>query len=233
MLTVWERGTLEHPLDRALTMLAAACPEMDMDDLAGLAIGQRDRLLLTLRELTLGHRMRLFGKCPECGRGLELALSTKDIRSETSTAETIMREEGLEVSFRLPDSNDLAAASRAPDIAKAKRLLLERCLLGVMRFGKPCSPPDLNDEEIGHLAARMAECDPQADVLIEMICPDCSHAWTSIFDISAFFWKELQAEAKRLLLEVHALAWAYGWSEGDILSMSAARRRSYLDMVVI
>jgi len=92
---------------------------------------------------------------------------------------------------------------------------------------------DLNDEEIGHLAARMAECDPQADVLIEMICPDCSHAWTSIFDISAFFWKELQAEAKRLLLEVHALAWAYGWSEGDILSMSAARRRSYLDMVVI
>jgi hypothetical protein len=30
---------------------------------------------------------------------------------------------------------------------------------------------------------------------------------------------------------VHALAYAYGWSEADILAMSAPRRRRYLSMI--
>jgi hypothetical protein len=46
-----------------------------------------------------------------------------------------------------------------------------------------------------------------------------------------FFWSEISAEARRLLLEVHNLASAYGWSESDILSMSALRRRYYLEMI--
>jgi len=36
---------------------------------------------------------------------------------------------------------------------------------------------------------------------------------------------------RRLLVEVHALASAYGWSEQEILSLSDARRRLYLEMV--
>jgi hypothetical protein len=37
--------------------------------------------------------------------------------------------------------------------------------------------------------------------------------------------------ASRLLLEVHALASVYGWSERDVLNLSPRRRRLYLDMV--
>jgi hypothetical protein len=39
------------------------------------------------------------------------------------------------------------------------------------------------------------------------------------------------ARARRLLIEVHSLASAYGWSETDILSMSEPRRALYLEMV--
>ncbi|MBN1323504.1 MAG: hypothetical protein JW986_05820 [Methanotrichaceae archaeon] len=230
ILTVSERDL--HPIDRALTMLAAACPEMDMDHLAMLSIGRRDGLLLDLRELTLGRRMRLFGKCPGCKRYLELEIFTEDIRSKALDSEAAMREDGLDVSFRLPNSFDLSAASRLSDLASAKRLLIERCIKSISRDGEQISLEDLDEGEIGRVASRMGELDPQADVLIEMTCPDCNHVWTSIFDISAFFWKEIQAEARRILLEVHTLAWAYGWSENEILSMSASRRWSYIDMVV-
>jgi len=52
-----------------------------------------------------------------------------------------------------------------------------------------------------------------------------------MFDIVSFFWSEICVQAKRLLREVHILARAYGWREADILSMSAARRQLYLEMV--
>jgi hypothetical protein len=35
-----------------------------------------------------------------------------------------------------------------------------------------------------------------------------------------------------VLEEVHILASAYGWAQSEILSMSAARRRRYVAMVV-
>ena len=77
----------------------------------------------------------------------------------------------------------------------------------------------------------MAECDPQAEVLIDMECPDCGHRWQMLFDIAAFLWTEIAVAAKRLLREVHTLARAYGWREADILSLSAARRQFYIEMV--
>ena len=36
----------------------------------------------------------------------------------------------------------------------------------------------------------------------------------------------------RTLNEIHLLASAYGWSEGEILSLTAKRRRLYLQMVL-
>jgi hypothetical protein len=77
----------------------------------------------------------------------------------------------------------------------------------------------------------MAACDPQAEVLLDLNCPACGHGWQALFDVVAFFWAELAAQAKRLLREVHTLARAYGWREADILGMSARRRQFYLEMV--
>jgi hypothetical protein len=64
-----------------------------------------------------------------------------------------------------------------------------------------------------------------------MDCPACGHQWRALFDVAAFLWREIDAWAKRSLNEVHALASAYGWSQRDILSMSASRRRRYVSMI--
>ena len=55
LLSVWERGTGQPPHERALSLLAAACPESSRDELAILSIGERDKRLLTLRAWTFGH----------------------------------------------------------------------------------------------------------------------------------------------------------------------------------
>ena len=44
-------------------------------------------------------------------------------------------------------------------------------------------------------------------------------------------WAELDAWARRLLLDVHTLARAYGWSERDILQLTETRRQFYLNLI--
>ena len=81
------------------------------------------------------------------------------------------------------------------------------------------------------LAAEMSARDPQAEVLLDLTCPGVRREWQAVFDIAAYFWAELAAEAKRLLREVDALARAYGWREADILALSPRRRQAYLELV--
>ncbi len=81
------------------------------------------------------------------------------------------------------------------------------------------------------LAAGLAEADPGAELLLELLCPACGHAWDEALDVASFFWAELDVQARRLLREVHVLARAYAWREADILALSPRRRRLYLEMV--
>jgi len=234
LLRVWEVGEDQHPLDRALTLLAVACPEQTWDELAALSVGQRDARLLALREWTCGPRLNGFAECPRCAEGLEFEVAVADLRvtAEPDAAEEAreLDTDGLALRFRLPDSRDLAAALDCQDPAAARSLLVQRCVLEASRDGVPVAHSELPAEAITGLARRMDECDLQAEVLLDLRCPACDHAWQALFDIATFFWAELAAQAKRLLREVHTLARAYGWREADILGMSARRRQFYLEM---
>jgi len=81
------------------------------------------------------------------------------------------------------------------------------------------------------VADRMAAADPQGDVELALTCPACGHAWPAAFDIASFFWTEVDAWARVLLHEIHALASAYGWREVDILALTPWRRRAYLELI--
>lgn len=232
LLGVWEAGEDRHPLDRALILLDAACPELTWDELAALSVGQRDARLLTLRERAFGPTLNGFVECPRCAERLEFDVAVADLRVAAEPEEEAQElvTDGLALRFRLPDSRDLAAALDCQDPAAARSLLVQRCVLEASRDGVPVAHSELPDEAITGLARRMDECDLQAEVLLDLRCPACDHAWQALFDIATFFWAELAAQAKRLLGEVHTLARAYGWREADILSMSARRRQFYLEM---
>ncbi|HEY0602135.1 MAG TPA: hypothetical protein VGD58_04445 [Herpetosiphonaceae bacterium] len=235
LIHIWETGLRQHPIDRALTILAAARPTMAWEELATLSIGQRDGYLLEAWERTFGARLESYAECPQCAERLQFPLSAAELRA-SAQPESIEPVHGWTVDeyaiqFRLPNSYDLAAIVACADPASAHDLLLSRCVLEVERAGRPIGVEALPPAIVGSIAERITACDPLAEVLIDLECPACGQRWQTQLDIVAFFWNELTATAKRLLREVHALARAYGWREPDILALSAARRQFYLDMV--
>jgi T4 bacteriophage base plate protein len=234
IVQVWEIGHSQHPLDRALTLLSFAMPELTGNDLVRLSIGQRDALLLNLRERTLGPTLESFAECPQCQEPLEFTLNAADLKAiapVTSPPDStyLLAVEDVELHFRLPNSQDLAMVVGCEDLSIAATLLMQRCIQQARHKGQAIEFHQLSAQVLNQLASRIVECDPQAEMLLDLTCPACQHSWQLLFDIVTFFWTELSVQAKRLLREVHTLARCYGWREADILAMSAMRRQFYLN----
>ena len=87
----------------------------------------------------------------------------------------------------------------------------------------------LSPEEVDELGERLALADPLAETRLTLSCPECSAEWEETLDLTAFAWAEVESRARRLLLEVHLLASAYGWGEADVLAVSERRRAFYLE----
>ncbi len=234
LLDAWERGLNEPPTTRLLGVLAVASADASVDAVATLSVGERDRRLLALREWTFGPRLLSVSSCPECRERLEWSVDAGDLCSRAESAPTgdlSLESAGYSVRFRLPNTLDLAAAADSIDVAVARRVLLERCLLDVSREGQPIDGADVPAGVVEAIAERMADSDCGTDTDFELTCPICSHQWTVLFDIESFFWSELTAWAQRVLKDVHTLASAYGWREADILQMGQWRRQFYLTQI--
>ena len=174
--------------------------------------------------------------CPQCAERLELPIAVADLcvpsppEAETQPLELVV--DDCAVHFRLPNSEDLAAVVGCVDVAMAHSLLVRRCVGQASRAGRHIRSAELPVAVLDQLVQRMAACDPQAEVLLNLHCPTCGYVWQLVFDIVEFLWSEICTQAQRMLRDVHTLARAYGWRESDILSMSALRRQFYLNMVM-
>ncbi|NEO19102.1 MULTISPECIES: phage baseplate protein [unclassified Moorena] len=235
IIKCWEIGQVQHPLDRALTLLRFAFPDKSAVELASLSIGQRDGYLLSLREITFGPKLNSFAECPNCRERLEFTMNVGDMRLvdpfESKQQEYQTTVNGYRLQFRLPNSWDLATIVNYTDETTASKFLGKRCLLEASYDGMRVAYEDLPRSVVTQLAEQIAECDPQGEMLLNLNCPACGHGWQVLFDIVSFFWIELSAQAKRLLRQVHRLARFYGWREADILSMSTVRRQFYLELI--
>jgi hypothetical protein len=233
LLAIWENGLAKEPIQKALILLMASCPETSPESFAKLSIGQRDSLLFDLREQIFGQKLTGISICQSCGEKVELEFSIDEIRvaSEIAEESTTISSNGFEVQFRLPNSFDLAGLDTADDLGRSRDKLLERVILSA-NFGDEKmflkDLPALIKEEV---VKKMEQLDPQADIQIAMSCPSCGNQWQEVLDIVSFFWSEINAWAYRILREVHILASAYGWQESEILTMSQIRRQLYLEML--
>lgn len=235
LLDLWEEGSAQPLLQTAIMLLSAACPEMQAGELARLSAGQRDALLLALRQTTFGTRIAAIASCPDCSKQLELSFSVEDLRLSDCSAEppepASLAFGDYELCFRLPNSTDLLAIGERHDARAARDSLIAQCVLSARKHNEEVPVSELPESVLEQVEEQMSKLDPQANVELALDCPECRRSWNASFDILGFFWSELSAWARRLFAEVHALASAYGWSEADILEMSAVRRGIYLGMV--
>jgi T4 bacteriophage base plate protein len=241
ILQVWERGQQQHPLDRALTLLAFALPESPWETLSQLSIGQRDALLLRLRQQMLGDDMESFAQCPHCGESVEFTLKTTALRVMEPSIEPLASQTltvaDYNLTFTLPNSQDLAAVVHCETLQTAQSMLTQRCIQHMSREGVAIAPESIPEEIWQDLeqqmTQQMAAIDPQAEILLDLSCPACQSNWQVLFDIVAFFWAELNVQAQQIMQDVHTLARSYGWRESDILAMSPTRRQHYLGLVEV
>lgn len=225
LIETWGRGAGRSSTERALLLLELALPAAGAEERAHLSIGYRDAWLLSLRELLYGSEVECIARCPACQEEISVDFAIGDVR--TSYAEpgeivTLGAEAGA-LRLRLPDSADLLAIEGEGDPGDAGLRLLERCLIG------EAGPAVLDGPTFEAASRALSEADPQAELRLSITCPACGGQAQAPFDIATHLWSDLDDWVGAQLFDVHRLASRYGWSESEILAMSPARRRAYLD----
>lgn len=222
-LELWERGSALHPLDRALLVLSTALPGERYDSLAMWPLGSRNAALKNVRCACFGPTLEGWIACPQCGERLEFSIDATSIDSDAPHNDA--QADDLRMNghtFRPLNSRDLAAIANAPNEHAATLQLAHQCCLQDAEF---------SEDDLEVIGTQLAQADPLSETLLNFACATCGHRWHEPLDIAEWLWSEIEARARRLLLDIHALATAYGWSETEILSLSESRRALYLEMV--
>lgn len=220
LLDAWEQGERQHPLHRALTLLAVAEPQAPLEALASLPIGERDRRLFALRARLFGGQLDAVAACPRCGELLDISCDGQAVfGGEAAEPDCELDLGGRRLSLRAPNTVDLLEIAALP-VAERPAALMDRC-----------AGEALEGDARTLAETRLSELDPLGEVSFALDCAGCGHAWSEVFDIAAFLWTEIGDRAQRLLREIHALARAYGWREADILALTPQRRSAYLALV--
>jgi hypothetical protein len=202
---------------------------------AGLAIGDREALLLCLRRLSFGAQLQCVLNCPQCGEKLDLDLHADDLLlppyQHWQPHYEAQLGDGYHVCFRLPTGVDQAqvAALARVDLEAAEQALIDRCVTAVTYQGQGLD--SLPESLKAPLAERMAQLDPQAELHIQMVCPACETAFSTLLDMAEYLAAELANHQGLLDREVHTLALYYHWSEAEILHLPARRRQTYLRLL--
>jgi hypothetical protein len=237
LLDLWDKGLDQGYIERAISILVMATPESEPGSLAMLSMGQRDELLIRLREMTFGPMFFGLTTCPGCNDHLEMSFLGSEIAPPENVSEKYPIENlkldvsGYEMIFRVPNSLDIISIYDVKDLSEARRLLLDLCIKSVKYGSVEIPTSQIPAEVLDSVVHSMGKTDPQGDIQISLSCGSCGHQWQMIFDILHFFWAEIDAFAHRIIHDVHGLASAYGWSESEILNMSPRRRKIYLDLV--
>jgi hypothetical protein len=219
LLGGWD-SVLGEALPVRAAVLASLAGNVPLNEVMRWSIARRDMALFDLHARTFGDSLDAVVRCPACDDLLEMQFELSRIRPveggppEADRIEVLVGER--RVACRLPNTEDLIAAAACRDVAAARDALLERCV-------------EVDDPEVREQAAGLLVS--PADVQLALTCPSCAHEWRSPFDIASFVWRELDEWAVRTLQDIHAIASAYGWTEEQILQLSARRRQTYVEMI--
>lgn len=227
-LWLWERALTFGPVERALSLAAAA--GADVDALRTMPYGRTNAGVLALRESLIGDDLAATACCPACGSRVEFTVPAADLHVHTPAVESTSVVAGeYVVDWRPPTPGDLLDAAISADPAMALR---RRCLTARSATGTHVDPATLPADVADLVGAAMANADPLADVQVALTCPDCDAAFDADLDLAAFVWAEVEARAKRIIHEVDVLARTYGWTEAEVLALSETRRSAYLRMAL-
>lgn len=237
-------------LSRAVRRMGDVSPVSE-DVARQLLVGDRQYLLLKLRQYTFGNLVRADLFCPwaDCGRRVSMDFKIDELpvgeaaerapfHSMTLSPEALGKDADAaqrEVRFRLPNGGDQEAVAPLleKNEAEALSLLLSRT---IQRIG-PVSSPGLEQVAMLPSAARaeieaaMEGLAPKVELNLETVCPECGRSFLVPFNLQRFFFGELRTDLDLLYRQVHFLAYHYHWGEREIMAMARTQRHTYIELL--
>jgi hypothetical protein len=210
-----------------------------------LCIGDRDYLVLKLREATFGARLLHVLHCTHasCGAKLDLDLVIADfpVHARPSQPRHHLRRDGHdgallhEIEFRVPRGRDqeLVAAQPSSSPEALRDLLLASCVTRVTcgdGGGElPFAALPVTSKQA--LADAIEEAAPWVDLRLELECPECARPFEAWFDPVAILLGEVGLGRAAFEREIHLLALHYHWSLAEILQLTRPRRQRFLRLL--
>lgn len=228
LLEIWEEGRPVTPLARIILLLSAGHPQWTTAQIGRLTLGEKEAQLLLLRERLFGPVLQCVVACPQCDDPLEFEFTAADLGA-------------LDYHARLePIPVELAGAARSirpltiEDLQWAQGrgdLLLRRSIVDQHHDESPAQLISILPQAAETVADALLQLDPLMQIQLDCACPNCDHHWAAEFAAITYVWAEIERWGRSMLNTVHLLAGRYGWSERDILQMSAWRRQRYVEMI--
>jgi hypothetical protein len=223
-------------VDRLLAIAVERLGELGAPAALGarLCPGDREYLLVRLAAALRGRQQWLSASCRGCGELLDLSLDLGELPMSEAGAgypRCALEVDGRTLVVRVPLGEDVVAsgAARTLDERVAARALLLRCVVAI--DGQPPTETQLeglSTAALERIDVALDELCPAIASRLETVCPDCGAARELELDPLELLGQEPD---DALFEEVHALAMAYHWTEGQILGLPRDRRRLYLGLV--
>ncbi len=216
---------------RVTRIIAAMCEEVggepaDAATVRRISAAGREWLLQRTALRFFGGADWFEARCADCGARFDLRMSLSDVpHADPGPGYPVAEVEtslGLRT-FEAPNGGHEEAFARYRDedprrVFAAICGLSERAEAEAIRF---------DAQDLGRIDAAIEAISPEIADSVEATCPDCGTVAKARIDPFGFAFPS----AGDLLREVHLIATAYHWSEASILSLSQARRRSYVDLI--
>jgi hypothetical protein len=188
---------------------------IDAEDITQWNLSKRRQGLLAVAVATRGPRRVLTTTCeaPGCGEKLDLEVDLTAFRQDWRV-DRLPFENGR---LRLPRPADLEALDEGRPSQLARQLF-------------EGTPPEREGWE-AEAEQALSAFDPLADLELRAECPHCGGPIGVPVALETFLLDELAGTMTRLLDEIHVLAYAYHWSEAEIMALPEGRRRHYLARV--
>jgi hypothetical protein len=199
-------------------------------DWSALTVTDLDVLVLLIRKMVLGDKIRTDVVCPaaNCGRRVDFEMQVSDYVAHFVPGRPRRVEQSQDagwycltgrdgVTFRLPTGMDLISVGW---LADAERAIAERCI----------RPIGVSAATLNRVESAMQVLAPSLRDDIQAICSECGFAFTVAFNPQRFCLTELRYQAALVYEDVDLLARNYHWREDDILAMQQSRRARYREM---
>ncbi|MBB3331397.1 hypothetical protein BDK63_002280 [Halomonas campaniensis] len=222
--------------ERITELLAVAIESLeggpvDRATVAAMSVGDRRFLTRQLARVVVGDPVWLSHPCRECGAPFDIhfrrsELPVKPAGAGYPWAELELARHGR-LRLRVPTGADQARLAGLEEEAAIRRLVADCLLEADSGFTVEALAASLTPEELAAIDAALEQASPEVASELEADCPECGtrQRVPVAADLGLGFGID------GLLGEVHRLALAYHWQEGEILDLPRWRRQHYLALI--